>query len=119
LRLKHLPIFNIKPYYLERNDSRYVIKQLITNYELAIEGEQMKHCVFSYTYDCLNSGTYIFSLKNLVKNSETKKTREITMITIEVNKNRIRQKLGELNRSCNPLEDDLIEEWANQHNLTL
>ena len=38
LRLKRLPIFNIKPYYLERNDARYVIKQLITNYELAIEG---------------------------------------------------------------------------------
>ena len=119
LRLKRLPIFNIKPYYLERNDSRYVIKQLITNYELAIEGEQMKHCVFSYTYDCLNSGTYIFSLKNLVKNTETKKSSEFTMITIEVNKNRIRQKLGVFNRSCNQLEDDLIEEWAKQHNLTL
>ena len=119
LRLKNLPIFNIKPYYLERNDSRYVIKQLITNYELAIEGEQMKHCVFSYTYDCLNSGTYIFSLKKLVKNTETKKSSEVTMITIEVNKNRIRQKLGVLNRSCNQLEDDLIEEWAKQHNLTL
>jgi hypothetical protein len=119
LRLKRLPIFNIKPYYLERNDSRYVIKQLITNYELAIEGEQMKHCVFSYTYDCLNSGSYIFSLKNLVKNTDSKKSTEITMITIEVFNNRIAQKLGELNRSCNPLEDDLIEEWAKQHNLRL
>jgi hypothetical protein len=41
------------------------------------------------------------------------------MITIEVNNNKIEQKLGEFNRSCNQLEDDLIEEWAKQHNLTL
>jgi hypothetical protein len=119
LRLKRLPISNIKPYFLERNDSRYVIKQLKTNYELAIEGEQMKHCVFTYTYDCLNSGSYIFSLRNVIKNDDSKKTTEITMITIEVNNNKIEQKLGEFNRSCNQLEDDLIEEWAKQHNLTL
>ena len=119
LRLIRLPNFNIKPYFLERNDSRYVIKQLKTNLELAIEGEQMKHCVFTYTYDCLNSGSYIFSLRNVIKNDESKKTTEITMITIEVNNNKIEQKLGEFNRSCNQLEDDLIEEWAKQHNLTL
>ena len=119
LRLIRLPNFNIKPYFLERNDSRYVIKQLKTNLELAIEGEQMKHCVFSYTYDCLNSGSYIFSLRNVIKNDDSKKTTEITMITIEVNNNKIEQKLGEFNRSCNQLEDDLIEEWAKQHNLTL
>ncbi len=119
LRLKRLPNFNIKPYFLERNDSRYVIKQLKTNYELAIEGEQMKHCVFSYTYACLNSGSYIFSLKNIIKNADSKESTEITMITIEVNNNRIKQKLGEFNRSCNQLEDDLIAEWAKEHNLTL
>ena len=119
LRLIRLPNFNIKPYFLERNDSRYVIKQLKTNLELAIEGEQMKHCVFSYTYDCLNSGSYIFSLRNVIKNTDSKKSTEITMITIEVNNNKIEQKLGEFNRSCNQLEDDLIEEWAKQHNLTL
>ena len=119
LRLKRLPIFKIKPYFLERNNCRYVIKQLKTNYELAIEGEQMKHCVFFYTYDCLNSGSYIFSLKNIIKNTDSKESTEITMITIEVNNNRIVQKMGEFNRPCNQLEDDLIEEWAKLHHLTL
>ena len=119
LRMKRLPDFNIKPFFLARNDSRYVIKQLMTNIELAIEGDHMKHCVYSYTYDCLNSGSYIFSLKNLIKNTDTKKYTEITMITIEVNNNRIKQKLGEFNRKCNQLEDDLIAEWAKEHNLTL
>ena len=48
-----------------------------------------------------------------------KKTTEITMITIEVNNNRIVQKLGEKNRQCNQLENNLIEEWAKQNQLTL
>jgi hypothetical protein len=119
LRLKRLPNFKIKPYFLERNNCRYVIKQLKTNFELNDESGELQHCVSSYTYDCLNSGSYIFSLRNVIKNTDTKKSTEITMITIEVNNNKIVQKLGELNRACNELEDDLIEEWAKQHNLTL
>ena len=39
------------------------------------------------------------------------------MITIEVNNNRIVQKLGEKNRQCNQLENNLIEEWAKQNKL--
>jgi len=119
LRLKRLPNFKIKPYFLERNNCRYVIKQLKTNFELNDESGELQHCVSSYTYDCLNSGSYIFSLRNVIKNTDSKKSTEITMITIEVNNNKIVQKLGELNRACNELEDDLIEEWAKQHNLTL
>ena len=117
LQLKRLPDLNIKPYFLERNNFRYVIKQLKTNYELAIEGEQMKHCVFTYAYVCLKGGSYIFSLRNITNNPGAKKTTEITLITIEVNNNRILQKLGERNRQCNQLENDLIEEWAKQNKL--
>ena len=117
LQLKRLPDLNIKPYFLERNNCRYIIKQLKTNYELAIEGGQMKHCVFTYTYICLNGGSYIFSLREITNNMGAKKTTEITLITIEVNNNRILQKLGERNRQCNQLENDLIEEWAKQNKL--
>ncbi len=118
LRLKLLPDFNIKPYFLQRKNCRYVIKQLKTNLELYNESVQLQHCVYTYTYDCLNSGSYIFSLREIIKNESTKESKEVRIITIEVNNKRIEQKLGKLNRACSQLENDLIEEWGKFHHLT-
>ena len=115
-RLVHLPDYGIKPFEYESNGKQFVIKQLKTNKELVQEGISLKHCVGIYTNNCVNNGSYIFSLREICE-LEDNVRQEIRHITIEVNRNRIIQQKGKANRNCNALEAEIISAWRSTYKL--
>ena len=86
--------------------------QLLTNKDLIEEGRTLSHCVGTYTDNCIDRGSYIFSLRLEREDEET-----LPLITIEVNANTIRQKKGKRNRSCSQEEDYIIRNWAKENEL--
>lgn len=112
-----LPNLGIAPFKVEVKGKNYVLKQLKTNKELIEEGTELKHCVATYTRNCLKFGSYIFSLRELVENLESEELEEVRMVTIEVNRKRIVQKKGLRNRSCDALENHVIDLWRFENGL--
>ena len=107
-----LPKSTIEKFYFEEDDNQYVIKQLVTNKELFQEGNELNHCVGSYADNCLHGGSFIFSLRQIDDFKNEKR-----LITIEIYKNRIFQKLGKYNRACFPFEDKIIAAWAKENEI--
>ncbi|MFM7724499.1 MAG: PcfJ domain-containing protein [Bacteroidota bacterium] len=115
--LVKLPSLGIAPFKVEVKGKNYVLKQLKTNMELIEEGTELKHCVGTYTRNCLKFGSYIFSLRELVENLESEELDEVRMVTIEVNRKRIVQKKGLRNRSCDAVENHVIDLWRFENGL--
>jgi hypothetical protein len=111
-RTINLPKSEIEPFNTEYKDKKYKIVQLTTNKSLIEEGRNLFHCVGTYTDNCLDRGSYIFSLRLIQDQFEDK-----VLITIELNGNSIRQKRGKRNRSCSAEEDRIIRIWAKENNL--
>lgn len=111
--LVKLPDYGISTYAYEKQGKHYIIKQLKTNKELIDEGSALKHCVGLYTSHCLQSGSFIFSLRELRVN-EQEETDEIRCVTIELNRNRVIQKKGQYNRSCKAIELEIISAWMRE-----
>jgi hypothetical protein len=114
--LVKLPDYGISSYSHEKQGKQYIIKQLKTNKELMEEGAALKHCVGLYTSHCLQNGSFIFSLRELRVN-EQEETEEIRCVTIELNRNRIIQKKGQYNRSCNTIERAIISAWVREYKI--
>jgi|GEM_PF-692367 len=114
--LVKLPDYGISSYSHEKQGKQYIIKQLKTNKELMEEGAALKHCVGLYTSHCLQNGSFIFSLRELRVN-EQEETEEIRCVTIELNRNRIIQKKGQYNRSCNTIERAIIYAWVREYKI--
>lgn len=113
-RFIKLPSSDIQPFYIQTNETKYVIRQLKTNYELNSEGYVLRHCVGTYDYQCIKNGSFIFSLRKILANKK-----EQSLITIEVNQNRIIQKRGKYNRVCLEFEEEIIQQWAKENKLQL
>jgi hypothetical protein len=111
-RTINLPKSEIEPFNTEHKKKKYKIVQLTTNKSLIEEGRNLSHCVGTYTDNCLDRGSYIFSLRLIQDECEDK-----VLITIELNGNSIRQKRGKRNRSCSAEEDRIIRIWAKENNL--
>jgi len=111
-RTYSLPKSEIDTFKIEYKDKKYKIKQLLTNKELIEEGRTLMHCVGTYTDNCIDRGSYIFSLQLVQENEEIK-----PLITIEVNDQKIRQKRGKRNRSCFKEEDYVINKWAKENKI--
>jgi hypothetical protein len=114
--LVKLPDYGITTYSHEKQGKQYIIKQLKTNKELMEEGAALKHCVGLYTAHCLQNGSFIFSLREIRVN-EQEETEEIRCVTIELNRNRIIQKKGQYNRSCNTIELAIISAWVREYKI--
>jgi hypothetical protein len=114
--LVKLPDYGITTYSHEKQGKQYIIKQLKTNKELMEEGGALKHCVGLYTSHCLQNGSFIFSLREIRVN-EQEETEEIRCVTIELNRNRIIQKKGQYNRSCNTIELEIISAWVREYKI--
>lgn len=101
---------------LKKNDEVYVIKQIMTPWELYLEGRDMRHCVFSYLNCCRKGIISIFTLYKQVP-SEGK----VPLLTIELDNctRRIVQARGMFNRMYQPMERQVMEEWAEEHRLEL
>jgi hypothetical protein len=111
-RTYYLPKSEINTYKIEYKEKRFKIMQLLTNKDLIEEGRNLSHCVGTYTDNCIDRGSYIFSMR-LEREDEV----TVPLITIEVNSNTIRQKKGKRNRSCSEEEDYIIRKWAKENKL--
>ena len=111
-RTYYLPKSEINTYKIEYKEKRFKVMQLLTNKDLIEEGRTLSHCVGAYTDNCIDRGSYIFSLR-LEREDEV----TLPLITIEVNANTIRQKKGKRNRSCSQEEDYIIRNWAKENQL--
>jgi hypothetical protein len=111
-RTYYLPKSDINTYKIEYKGRRFKVMQLLTNKELIEEGRTLSHCVGTYTDNCIDRGSYIFSMR-LEREDEV----TLPLITIEVNANTIRQKKGKWNRSCSEEEDYIIRNWAKENEL--
>lgn len=83
---------------------------------LVEEGRNMKHCVASYTHQCVTGKTAIFSLR--------KYSFELlleTMATIEVNLSlrRVVQAKGKMNKKISDEARKHLAEWANKNELSI
>jgi hypothetical protein len=111
-----LPRVDVKPFkYTDPNtESKYCIRQLVTSAELYAEGSWMHHCVFTYTRDCLNKNSFIFSLRQIEGESE------VSIVTIQVNRFKsVIQMKGPYNRETTPFEKQVIGFWAAKNNLII
>jgi hypothetical protein len=102
-------------------DNRYVwvVKELRNNRELADEGKKQKHCVYSYVTSCVNSRSFIFSLRAYYKipigEDEFEKGDEVTRVTIEVSSyDAVVQVRGNLNRPVMGIEKEILRRWAGE-----
>ena len=86
--------------------------QLLTNKNLIEEGRTLSHCVGTYTDNCIDRGSYIFSLR-----LEREDKAILPLVTIEVNANTILQRKGKRNRPCTQEEDYIIRNWAKENKL--
>ncbi len=111
-RTCNLPKSMINTYKTEYKDKKYKVEQLLTNKDLIEEGRTLSHCVGTYTNNCIDRGSYIFSLCLEQENEEN-----TPLITIEVNANTIRQKKGKKNRPCSQQEEYIIRKWAKENKL--
>ena len=100
-------------YFVDAENEKHVIKQLLTTRELYIEGEELHHCVYNYASSCIFSNRFIFSLR-LLKDGDEKK-----LITIEVSNRTIVQAKGLYNRYVESKELEIIKCWAQEKGLTL
>lgn len=114
---QRLPDARIKQFSMVHNEEHYVIRQLHTNAELVEEGKSLKHCVGTYARNCMQFGSFIFSLRKVSKDPETEETLEQRLITIEVNRGRIIQQKGSYNRHCQAWESKVIQQWRDENGL--
>jgi len=113
-RTYYLPKSEIKAYKIDYKDKVYSIIQLLSNKELVEEGRTLRHCVGTYADNCIDRGSFIFSLR-----LEDSDSGIIPLITIEVNDQAIRQKRGKFNRICFKEEDYIIRGWAKENKLRI
>lgn len=128
-RLIKLPKSSVQIFHFEEEDKKYVIRQILSNRDLAFEGGELGHCVGTYTNKCMKYGAFIFSLREEFEFHEKEQTEdgeiyvvqtiEKSLITIEVNKDTIVQKRGKKNRLCLPFEDRIIKIWAKENKFNI
>lgn len=111
-RITKLPKSNIDKYSIEHRGKKYTISQLLTNKELIEEGRTLFHCVGTYTDNCIERGSFVFSLRLDYEKKET-----IPLITIEVRDGKIYQSRGKRNRNCSKDEEFIIQGWAKENKL--
>lgn len=99
------------------NGSVVFISQIVTKRQLQIEGEKMKHCVFTYSNAIEENRTCIYSMK--LKPAPTEQNLAIShILTIQVIGDSIVQVKGEYNRRACDMEVGWIREWAQLSNLS-
>lgn len=93
-----------------RSEQRITIRQLRTGDELAEEGSEMHHCVYSYKYQCEAGSASIWSMRRGDKR----------LLTIEMNnQGDLVQIRGFGNRLATNDEMAIIRRWANDAGLTV
>ena len=118
-KTNHYPFFkyanvDYKYFSLKINDIRYSINVIKNWRSLKLEALSQQHCVESYHRNCSNGSTTIFSMKKSENNSK-----QINLLTIEVEDNKIIQIRGFKNRPAKPKELEIIAIWAKENNFLM
>ncbi len=108
------------------SDRKYSIIQLTNKTQLSNEGNQMHHCVSSYSNSCASGKCSIFSLRKISEVKYIKETDEkiiyptdVRIATIEVRSSVISQVKGKFNQKIEGYYWRMIEEWATDQSLTI
>lgn len=109
LRTQKLVDAGIPEKMIELNDHKYRIFQLTRSNELFEEGNDLRHCVYSYKYQCRKGKSFIYSMRQILDEKQEKR-----LITIEVVNNEIVQAKGHRNRHPTQEEKDIIRLWAHE-----
>jgi hypothetical protein len=95
---------------LEYKDREYVVVIPQSPKDLIDEGSNLSHCVASYVDDVINGKCKIVFLRS-------KKEPDVSLVTVEVRGNTIRQVKGKRNRRPSEEEMAFISKWAKKKGL--
>lgn len=109
----YLPDEEFKGSTYEDDKVIWTMHQIKTSKELAREGTQMHHCVYSYKEGCVSGRLSIWSLSRVDANGMSK-----PKITVELRNNGwIAQARGFGNRVMKPEERYILNIWSKKHDL--
>ena len=110
-----LPIANKA--YIDKKDGKnlkFMFNQILNSKDLASEGRNMRHCVYSYLDSCANGTCSIWSLS--VDDGINSRSR---LLTIEVRNYAVWQVSGKVNRYPSNYEKIVVRRWANDNGLKM
>jgi hypothetical protein len=108
------PKSKIKPYHQETDGTTISINQIVMPKELYDDGQALQHCVYAYERKVRSKECYIFSLKEDLVNSKSKRR-----LTIEIRENSVVQVRGKRNRTPEAREYRWIKKWARINKLDM
>ena len=90
------------------NNSEYTFTQITDGHRLALESTNLQHCVLSYLENCLSGRSSIWNMHQKSVSDD---------LTLEIKNKNIVQALGFENRYPTPIENEIIQQWANENEL--
>jgi len=104
----------VRPFLQQTENGCYTITELTSSVDLFEEGQTMRHCVGSYTWECFQGQSSIWSLRSL--NGAGKNV----LLTIQLDgRNRIVQAKGLCNRLPTISEMALLRGWAEEQGIRI
>ena len=97
------------------NDAVWTIRELLTDRELRVEGDNMHHCVADYIEACATRKTSIWSMR-VLRGDER---RRVMTIEVEPESKTIWQAQGKRNARPNSAAQEILQKWAAQEQLVL
>lgn len=97
------------------NDAIWTIRELLTDRELRVEGDNMHHCVADYIKACATRKTSIWSMRVLRGDVR----RRVMTIEVEPESKTIWQAQGKRNSRPNSAAQEMLQKWAAQEQLIL
>jgi hypothetical protein len=86
----------------------WTITEILTNRDLFVEGQAMRHCIATYQEHCVSRETSIWSMQ---VETQRGRTRALT-IEVDIPKRTVCQVRGKCNRMPSVNERALVERWA-------
>ncbi len=103
----------IENFKLNYNEDEYEIVQITNEIDLAEEGKEMRHCVYSYLHKCVEGICSIWSLRKIIDKNEYER-----LLTIELRNSKIVQIKGFQNRNPNIYEKHIIYNWIRKEKIS-
>ncbi|MFN8354814.1 MAG: PcfJ domain-containing protein [Spirosomataceae bacterium] len=100
----------------EEDELSFKVVELLSNKELADEGNAMKHCVGSYSYYCQKGKTRIVSLRKFKLGVEVER---MATIEVDLSSRRIVQAKYRFNQPISPKAMRFLQYWAGQNGLSI
>ena len=114
LKVEWKPV-SIGTFHLESQTGHYTIEELLTDKALKLEGTMMKHCVGSYTHECLERKTSIWSMRF----HTDKQMKRLATIEVDPGEKLICTVSAKCNETPKEPAITILKQWANQEGLTL